>query len=303
MRSGTKRSIRGQMGTVGSTPAARMARPAALEGASCHRISKGITYYYREPETDVDVGPGAGPRPAAARPLLLLFPWLGARPRALSKYFQAYSQTGCDMLTVETDVSMFLWPRWGLDYGARVLEVLQSERFSARPLLVHSFSIGGYTFTQLLVHLSRDPRRHRCLVERIRGHVYDSLVVGTVERMAASLGKNLFPRWEFLVRWMVMLYFRIFKRYTVDHFAAAIDVFWNSPVAAPALFFFCENDSMCDHEQLETLVEHWRKRGMPVQSRKWAESTHAGHLRRHPEDYRSALDTFLLSLTPLKAKM
>ena len=119
----------------------------------------------------------------------------------------------------------------------------------------------------------------------------------------SGLGKNLFPQWERLVRWMAMLYFRVFKRYTVDMFVAAIEVFWSNPVMAPALFFFCDNDVMCDARQLEVLVKLWRKRGMDVHSRKWAESTHAGHLRHHPEEYQSALDTFLLSLAPLKAKM
>ena len=83
-------------------------------------------------------------------------------------------------------VQEFLWPRWGLDHGKRLLELLQSERFVSRPLLVHAFSIGGYTFAQLLVHVSRDTQKYQALTQRIKGQVFDSLVVGSVEQMSTG---------------------------------------------------------------------------------------------------------------------
>ncbi|KAK6318183.1 hypothetical protein J4Q44_G00114740 [Coregonus suidteri] len=243
--------------------------------------------------------------PAPTKPLLLMLPWLGSRPQAVAKYCEIYFRTGFDVLIVESEVSQFLWPRWGLDYGARVLDVLQSDRFVTRPLLVHAFSIGGYTFTQLLVHVSRDTQKYYGFTHRIRGHIYDSLVLGSLERMATGLGKNLFPRLESLVKRASMLYFRAFKHHTVDYFNTGIDVFWNNPVTAPALVFFCQNDALCDPEGMEEIIAYWRKRGMEVTDRKWEESTHAGHLRRHPQEYLSTLETFLKSLgmVPLKAKM
>lgn len=81
-------------------------------------------------------------------------------------------------------VQEFLWPRWSLEHGKRLLDLLQSERFVSRPLLVHAFSIGGYTFAQLLVHISQDTQKYQALTQRIKGQVYDSLVVGSLERMA-----------------------------------------------------------------------------------------------------------------------
>ena len=65
-----------------------------------------------------------------------------------------------------------------------MLDVLQSEQFVSRPLLVHAFSIGAYTFTQLLVHVAQDKLKYQELTQRIRGHIYDSLVLGSLERMA-----------------------------------------------------------------------------------------------------------------------
>ncbi|XP_030646150.1 uncharacterized protein LOC115826450 [Chanos chanos] len=269
-----------------------LSRAAIMSGISAQSITKSITFYVNECVTS----PGAAASHQQPRPLLLLFPWLGSRPHAVAKYCEIYFRTGFDVLVVESGISHFLWPRWGLEYGAEVLEVLQSERFAQRPLLVHAFSIGGYTFTQVLVHVSKDTQRYQSLTSRIRGHIYDSLVMGSLERMAIGISKNLFSRWEWIVKQVSLLYFRTFKRQTVDYYNTAINIFWNTPVTAPALFLFCENDALCDPQSMEELIDFWRGQGIPVESKKWAESIHAGHLRAHPQEYLSTVENFLLSL-------
>lgn len=89
-----------------------------------------------------------------------------------------------DVLLVQSNVMHFLWPRWGLDYGLQVLEVLERPRFSGRPVVIHAASIGGFTFTQTLTHAAAGRKEHAGLAQRVRGHIYDSLVVGTLEHMA-----------------------------------------------------------------------------------------------------------------------
>uniref|UniRef100_A0A8C3FZH0 Uncharacterized protein n=1 Tax=Cyclopterus lumpus TaxID=8103 RepID=A0A8C3FZH0_CYCLU len=253
------------------------------------RISDGITYYYSS---------------SPSRPLLLFFSWLGARPAGVGKYRDLYLDRGMDVLLVQSNVTHFLWPRWGFDYGLEVLKALEQPPFSGRPLLVHASSIGGFTFTQMLAHIAQGGKRHAGVAQRVTGHIYDSLVVGTLEHMAIGLGKTLFPRLESLVKNAAMLYFWFFKTHTADLYHDSIQVFHNSPITTPALFFFCENDALCNPADLETLIDHWRKRGLAVESRKWKESKHAAHMRCHPEDYVSTLEKFLnsLAIPSLKCK-
>lgn len=104
------------------------------------------------------------------------------------------------------------------------------------------------------------------------------------------------PRLESFVKNTAMLYFWLFKSHTADFYESSIQVFHNSPVTAPALFFFSENDALCSTAVMEKLIDSWRKRGMAVESRKWKVSTHAAHMRCHPEDYLSTLQRFLNSL-------
>ncbi|XP_072241796.1 transmembrane protein 53 [Leuresthes tenuis] len=280
-----------------------LARATLSRGITAHRLCKNVTLYMNEPASPV-----AGVQIQTSedhKPLLLMLPWLGSRPQAVAKYCEIYFRTGFDVLVVESEVKDFLWPRWGLDRGKRLLELLQSDRFVSRPLLVHAFSIGGYTFAQLLIHMSQDQQKYQAVTNRIRGQVYDSLVVGSLEQMSRGLGKTVFPRWEILVKQASLLYFSIFKRQTVDYFNTGIDVFWNTPVTAPVLLFLCENDVMSDPQAVEELTTYWQKRGMSITTKKWEDSTHACHLRRYPQEYVTTLDAFLHSLhiTSLKAKM
>ncbi|XP_049430061.1 transmembrane protein 53 isoform X1 [Epinephelus fuscoguttatus] len=289
---------------MGSLAAASVLGRAVLSrGVTAHRLSKNVTFYVNEVAPPVS---GCQSKVSEEhKPLMLMLPWLGSRPQALVKYCEIYFRTGFDVLVVESEVQEFLWPRWGLDHGKRLLELLHTERFVSRPLLVHAFSIGGYTFAQLLVHVSQDTQKYQALTQRIKGQVFDSLVVGSVEQMSTGLAKTLSPRWETVIKHVSLLYFSMFRRQTVDYFNTSIDVFWNSPVTAPGLFFFCENDPLSNPRVMEELIDYWLKRGVDVTAKKWEDSTHAGHLKRHPEEYLTILNTFLQSLrfAPLKAKM
>uniref|UniRef100_A0A4W5MAH9 Si:dkey-5i3.5 n=1 Tax=Hucho hucho TaxID=62062 RepID=A0A4W5MAH9_9TELE len=272
------------------SPTYSLSTPLLPDFPSHHNVSSIVTH------SALDIPSLSPSSPSSPRPLLLLFPWLGARPGAMAKYRDLYLERGLDILSVESTVWHFLWPRWGLEYAAEVLELLDDPRFKGRPLLVHAFSIGGYTFCQLLSQLVREPHKYPGLAQQVIGHVYDSMVVGSLEHMAKGLGKTLFPRIEPLVRYTAMLYFWLFKSQTVHYYDNSVQVFYNSPVTAPAVFFFCENDALCDPVAMEAAIYFWRKRGIAVETRKWKESVHAAHLRCHPEEYLSTLETFLISL-------
>lgn len=280
-----------------------LARAAMRPGVIAHHLAKNVTFYVNELTSSA-----AGRlRPASEepRPVLLMLPWLFSRPQAQAKYRDIYFRSGFDVLVVESEVKDFLWPRWGLDCGQRLLELLHSDRFVSRPLLVHAFSIGGYTFAQMLVHISNDMQKYEEFTKRIRGQVYDSLVIGSVETMATGLGKTLLPKLERLLKQASMLYFNIFQRQTVDYYNKGLDVVWNTPVKAPALFFFCDNDALSDSQVVTEMIAYWQKRGIEVTAKQWETSTHAGHLKEHPQEYLNTLNMFLhsIGIGQPKAKM
>ncbi|XP_044883179.1 transmembrane protein 53-A-like [Mauremys mutica] len=244
---------------------------------------------------------------APSRPLVVLLPWFGARFRSTARYLELYLPRGLDVLVVESDLSHFLWPRHGLAYATCVLGLLQgSQPFCSRPLLVHAFSIGGYTFAQMMVHMSREPQRHRQLAERIRGLIYDSLVMGSLGDMALGVAQmSSSAALRPLVRGGTRLYFSLLRCCTVRYYKAAQDVFFRPPLRCPVLVFYCCNDPLSDPARVQELLESWRGAGILVRAQGWQDSRHAAHLRQHPQEYQQVLQGFLeqLDMALLRARL
>ncbi|XP_066446025.1 transmembrane protein 53-like [Eleutherodactylus coqui] len=231
----------------------------------------------------------------SSRPLLLFLPWLGSNVRSWEKYMQLYFKMGFDVLVAESSLSQFLWPKSGLEYAARLLDLLMGEKdLCSRKLYLHAMSIGGYIFAQMLVESSKEQRE---MLERIHGQVYDSLVIGSIERMATGVARMVsFPLLKVLVVGMTLQYFSLLKSYTTDYYRKGIEAFWETPVACPALFFYSVDDPMSDHTTVDKLLRDWEKKGMEVQGKKWEKSVHAGHLREHTQEYTNILNNFINGL-------
>lgn len=251
------------------------------------RLSRSIRLYCKQP----------GP-PGPPRPLLLLLPWLGAPQGAQAKYLQLYLCSGFDVLVVESALRHFLCPRLGLGRAARVLELLQGPGvLAARPLVVHALSLGGYTFAQMLLLIRRQPGRYSAVATRLWGHIFDSLVVGNLDRMALGVSQLIRPQaLGPIIKTTASLYFHLCPGCTVRHYEEAVGAFQQPPVRAPTLVFYSHDDPLCDVARLRQLMAGWQQEGMAVWTQAWETSRHAAHLRQHPLEYRSALAAFLARL-------
>ncbi|CAI9565844.1 unnamed protein product [Staurois parvus] len=230
-----------------------------------------------------------------SRPLLLFLPWLGSKPKSHEKYIHLYFKLGFDVFVAESSLSHFLWPRTGLEHARQLLDLMMGqEDLSSRRLFIHAMSVGGYIFAQMLVCSSKQQQE---MLERIHGQVFDSLVIGSMERMATGVARMVSSSLlEPLVVRGTLLYFSLLKSQTVDYYERSIQAFWEKPVHCPALFFYCLNDPLSDHVVLEELLQFWEKLGIKVQGKKWQNSIHAGHLRKHTEEYTDTLNSFVNSL-------
>ncbi|XP_054985208.1 uncharacterized protein LOC129402485 [Sorex araneus] len=230
------------------------------------RLSRSIHLYCKQP------GPPGAPGPP--RPLLLLLPWLGAPQGAQAKYLQLYLASGFDVLAVESSLRHFLCPRLGLGRAARLLELLQGPGVLAgRPLVVHALSLGGYTFAQMLLLIHRQPGRYSAVAQRLWGHVFDSLVVGSLDRMALGVSQLIRPQaLGPVIKATATLYFHLCPGCTVRHYEAAVGAFQQPPVRPPTLVFYSHDDPLCDVERLGQLLAGWRQEGMAVWTQAWETS-------------------------------
>ncbi|XP_075064625.1 transmembrane protein 53-like isoform X2 [Mixophyes fleayi] len=231
----------------------------------------------------------------SSRPLLLFLPWLGSHARSQEKYIQLYFKLGFDVLVAESSLIHFLWPKTGLEYAGQLIDLLMGEKdLCSRRLYLHAVSIGGYIFAQMLVCSSKEQRD---MLEMIHGQVFDSLVVGSMEKMATGIAQTVgIPLLKSLVVRGSLLYFSLLKAQTADYYERGIQAFWDNPINCPALFFYCMNDTMSDHKEVDKILQEWEKQGIKVQGKNWENSVHAGHLRRHTEEYTNILNSFLCGL-------
>ncbi|XP_053572306.1 uncharacterized protein LOC128662546 isoform X2 [Bombina bombina] len=250
----------------------------------------GSVFLYTNPSVLENVG--------TSRPLLLFLPWLGSKPHSYKKYIQLYFNHGFDVLVAESSLHHFLWPRTGLEYAGQLLDLLMKEKeLSSRPLCVHAISIGAYIFAQMLVKSASGQQEQRDTLKRIHGQVFDSLVIGSMEKMAVGVATMIsYPVFKPLVVRGSLLYFSLLKAQTSDYYEQGIQTFSESPIPCPALFFYCMNDPMSDHVAVEHLLLDWKSRGIKAQGKKWKSSIHAGHLRKHTKEYTETLDSFLQEL-------
>ncbi|XP_078276326.1 transmembrane protein 53-A [Rhinoraja longicauda] len=230
------------------------------------------------------------------RPLLLMLPWLGAKPHAMERYRQIYYAYGYDILVVESNIMHFLWPHSGMSYALQVMELLQREPFASCPLAIHAFSIGGFIFAEMIVN-SRNVPRHSNFKARIVGQIFDSLVVGSVDHVAKGVSQMMAPPFlQPLLKRITV--FWLLRDYITSRHKAAFNTFRDYPCPSPILMFYSKNDPISDFMEVDALLHSWQKKGIRAFGKRWDISRHAGHLRQHPQEYQSTLQNFLSSLGP-----
>mmetsp|Transcript_6260 Transcript_6260/g.15787 ORF Transcript_6260/g.15787 Transcript_6260/m.15787 type:complete len:466 (+) Transcript_6260:149-1546(+) len=72
----------------------------------------------------------------------------------------------------------------------------------------------------------------------------------------------------------------------------------NSIVSSfPQLYLYSKDDRLTDYEYVQSIIDSNRQKGMVVFEQCWMESTHCGHLKEHPNEYRAAVVDFLQVIT------
>jgi pimeloyl-ACP methyl ester carboxylesterase len=238
-----------------------------------------------------------GVRPDA--PLVLLLGWAGATDRALSKYADILGTWGYPSVrSVQPTHYLFSpidWPRrqWTL----AMLRLLRSQGLSPpRPIIIYSFSNGGgFVVEQLHLLAETDPDHFGWLRSFAIGYIYDSSPCYMHPHMGPRvIAANQPPG---LRREMTTTTLMAMTKLTPLFQADRPNAYWNRMLSAgwdrPSLFLFSSDDPLCDAERLQSLIEEKQRRGQSVRWRRWEESQHCAHLKRHKDEYLECLKSFL----------
>merc|ERR1711998_162027 len=232
-------------------------------------------------------GGGDGP------PLAVMIGWLNSSRRHLSKYEKLYSEQGIDVISTLPRVDHVLKPEVGSRLMTDLLEALDDPAVRERPLLIHGFSVGGFLYAQLFRAAMAEPHRHGRTLERIIGQVFDS--PPDYMHLQQGLGKALLPGRPIAQRFMqgaLRLYRSVAVQATAEHKAAS-EVFHDTPVLAPALWFYSLSDPIAPPERCEAAINKWKGKGIDVTAIEFKDTNHVQHLSGAPEIYLPAFHSFL----------
>lgn len=259
---------------------------ATRTNATVTHLSKHLELHQYHPNT-IDSG--------EPRPTVVFLPWMNATQAHANRYRELYAVRGFNVLTVWGSLSYFLWPQWAMPLATELADYLETQ--TRGPLVVHSMSVGAYLYAVTLALIADNPDKYGSLVSRVKGHVYDSIVIGTLEEMARGVSIIVAPKSAMLqqaIRRTCLLYFAATKQHTVVPYNRFIDVTHNSPFKTPKLCFHSRNDVLCLPEAMERMINHWKDEyDLDITSKMWQNSPHASHLRTDPETYNRLLNDFL----------
>ncbi|OWF41380.1 uncharacterized protein LOC110462574 [Mizuhopecten yessoensis] len=222
-----------------------------------------------------------------SRKLVLLFDWLYAKPAAVEKYCKLYHDQGLDVLTINGRLAHFLWPPEGYKLAESILSYTLEEH--KNDVIVHAFSVGAYLFTLCLMLSRREPEKYGAFRDKVKGQVFDSIVLGSYDHMSTGIavalpGTNLMKK---PILQMMDVYYNMTKETTRDEYDKLVDLFKVDPIMAPTLLFYSYNDPMCYVPSIEEMITNWHRDlpALDVTSKCWEKSIHAAHLKFHQEEY------------------
>ncbi|CAL8114078.1 unnamed protein product [Orchesella dallaii] len=228
------------------------------------------------------------------RPLTVLICWLMAKNNAVNKYTKFYLDQGFDVLTVR------ITP-WQLLLPARVDPIIRNEILPAllssdhEKKLIHGFSVGGYVFAQMLKHMHNDPTgKCQDLMKSMMAQIWDSVV--DVNGISIGVSKSVFissPFFQKAMQGYIDFHLKAFQNIATKYYDEAHEYFYKKPLHAPALFLASEIDQISTIDVIQDIQKIWGSYDIACANKTWNNTSHVGHMRRYPEEYKLAVKMFI----------
>jgi len=236
-------------------------------------------------------------------PLVIMLGWMLCKPQHLLSYLRLYNSIGWDALGVVPSARYLWWSSGADGLAFRVLDKVQKELESSgpRPVVVSAFSGAPKAcYYRLLSLLRSDSSQFKLVRSNLSGQCYDS---GPVDFKSQHGLRFLVPpsKSTFVARAAAQALAGVLDATLGGRFERERAEMWHIleqpvplPPSAPTLFLYCENDELAPASTIEAFAERLRAGGWEVMAPKcWSQSEHVGHLRLHPQQYRTAVSDWL----------
>lgn len=228
--------------------------------------------------------------------LILLAAWMDASIRNVAKYTAGYEKLYPSarilvIMTSSTDV-VFRSETANLNRVAPVLDILYSLPSDVR-FLVHSFSNGGALTTSLIARefVAKTGRQLPVTALVLDSSPGKATHQGAIRALAVGLPKFFIFRWLIVIAisiyyWMTKFLYWITLR--IDMLKKTREELNTSALfrlEAPRLYIYSVKDYIVAWQEIEEHVGEAKKSGYRVDTEKFSDTAHAGHLKGNDERY------------------
>lgn len=239
------------------------------------------------------------------KPLCVMINWLLARQKHVMKYATLYLEQGFDVLSVSCTPWQLMWPMKGSQLVAADLLNFMAANENEHPLVVHGFSVGGYMWGEVFVHVMKDKERYQPVMDRVVAQVWDS--AADISEISIGVPAAVFPKNQIMqktLRAYMEYHMKTFHSAATAHYIRSSQLFHTPLCRAPALFLLSRSDPVGAERSNRSVHDSWRNMAIKCTWKCWDKSPHVQHYIHHPKEYLSALyahlDTYGLVSQPEK---
>ncbi|CAH0718955.1 unnamed protein product, partial [Brenthis ino] len=255
-----------------------------LRGAHSQNITKNIFYISNNDEKVTLDQKTMKLNKEMDRPICIMLNWLQASPKQVMKYASIYLDEGFDVLRVSCDLWQLILPKKGAKViGKDLINIMSANDNS---YVVHGFSVGGYVWSEALVHAMEQRDRYQLALDRVEAQVWDSVADSTEVHIGVPLA--IFPNNKLAqtaTKYAIWCYLKAFKNIATVHYKMGCETYYDTPCRAPALFLLSSTDPVGNEMRIRRAYNLWLQKGIECTWQCWPDSAHVRHYMAHPEEY------------------
>ncbi|CAH2215693.1 jg23113 [Pararge aegeria aegeria] len=197
------------------------------------------------------------------KPMCIMLNWLLATENQVMKYANIYLDEGFDVLRVTCEPWQLLWPRKGAKVIAR--DLLQLMYANDTSYMVHGFSVGGYVWSEAMVHALTDKEKYQPVLNRVEAQVWDS--VADITEVTVGVPLAIFPRnkpAQKITKTIMATYLKALYNVCTVHYERACETYYATPCRAPALFLLSSSDPVGHERRIRRARDLWLQMGIEV---------------------------------------
>lgn len=247
--------------------------------------------------------------------IVVVFAWMSSQEKHLNNYVDLYSSLGWDSLICQSQFLNLFFPDKAAAFALEIVtELVKELRIRPCPIVFTSFSGGPKAcmykviqiiekkFGEELLHMDE----HQLVRDCISGFIFDSAPVD----FTSDLGTQFIlhptvlkmPRPPPLASWLANAIASCLDGIFLSRFEAQRAEYWQTlfstvSIGAPYLILCSEDDDLAPCHIICNFSQRIQQLGGDVELIKWCSSSHVGHYRHYPSEYKAAVAELLVKAT------